>query len=103
VIPTEETVLADLIRLMQGLTDWEYSGTISRQSWLFADLRIESVETVALFGIIQRYYRRRFPFGEFLAELEKRKQRDIRLGDLVDFLRRHLDSPARAGLPEGPA
>lgn len=98
----EKTILADLVCLMSGLTDWEYSGRISRETRLFADLGLQSMETVALFGTIQNHYHGRIPFGDLLVELDKRKQRDIRLGDLVDFLCRHLHSAAGARRSEEP-
>ncbi len=88
---SEETIVADLIRLLRGMTDWEYPGGISRETRLFADLGQQSMQTVAFLGAIQRYYRKRIPFDAFLGELDRRKQRDIRLGDLVDFIGCHLN------------
>ena len=90
----KEGILADLIGIMRGMTDWEYSGAISRQTLFFADLGFESIDAVVFGEAIEAYYHRRFPYAEFLAELGEREQKDLQLGELVDFLRRHLDSLA---------
>ena len=36
-------------------------------------------------------YKQQFPFPQLLAELGQREVKDIRLGELVDFIHRHLN------------
>lgn len=90
----EEAILADLIDILRGMTDWEYSGEVTRETWFFADFGFASIDAVVFGEAIEAHYRRRFPYVEFLAELGNREQRDIQLGELVDFLGRHLDGSA---------
>jgi hypothetical protein len=39
---------------------------------------------------LEAHYGCKLPFGELLAELGKRPTRDLRLGELVDFLERNV-------------
>jgi acyl carrier protein len=87
----DAAILADLISILKSMTDWEYSGEITPETRFFADLRLESIDAVVFGEAIEGYYRRRFPYAEFLRELGEREQRDLQLGELVGFLRRHLD------------
>ena len=98
---SDEAILADLVGILKGMTDWEYSGPISRETRFFSDLQMESIDAVVFGETIETHYRRRLPFTEFLTELGKREQQDLRLGDLVDFLRCHLDGSAPAGRSGG--
>jgi acyl carrier protein len=88
---SDEAILADLIGIIKGLTDWEYSGSITRETRFFADLGFESIDAVALGEAIEAHYRRRFPYAEFLAGLGKRNARDLPVGEVIDFIRCHLD------------
>ena len=92
---SDAAILADLISIMRGMTDWEYSESITRETRFFADLGFESIDAVVIGELIEAHYRQRFPYAQFLAELGERNQRDMQLGELVDFLRRHLNSSAR--------
>jgi len=91
----EEVILADLIGIIKGLTDWEYSGSISRETRFFSDLGLESIDAVVLGEAIESHYRQQFPYAEFLAKLGERNQRDITIGELVDFLHPHLNGSGR--------
>jgi len=92
---SDAAILADLTSIMRGMTDWEYSESITRETRFFADLGFESIDAVVIGELIEAHYRQRFPYAQFLAELGERNQRDMQLGELVDFLRRHLNSSAR--------
>src|SRR5437867_4200762 len=86
---TREAISSDLFGLLNQLArDWEYSGDISSEKFLFADLGFESIDAVVLASFIQEHYRRQFPFPELLAELGRRDVQDIRLGELVEFIHR---------------
>jgi len=95
-----EIILSDLVGVLRSMTDWEYSGEITRETRFFADLEFESIDAVVLGEAIEAHYRQRFPYAQFLAELNERQERDIRLGEVVDFLRRHLDGFHRQGRVE---
>ena len=84
--------MADIINLLSRLAgDWEYSGEISPDTFLFADLGFESIDAVVLSSHVQQYYARQFPFPEFLAELGRREVKDIQISELVDFIAKHLN------------
>lgn len=92
-----EAILADLVAIMREMTDWEYPAEITRETRFFADLGFESIDAVVFGEAIETHYRRRFPYAEFLQGLAERDQRDLKLGEFVDFLRPHLDgSPGDA-------
>ena len=88
-----DAVMADVLNLLSGLAgDWEYSGEISPETYLFADLGFESIDAVVLASHVQEHYGRQFPFPEFLAELGRREVKDLQIGELVDFVWNHLSS-----------
>jgi len=95
---SEEAILADLIEIMKGMTDWEYSAPITRETRFFADLGFESIDAVAFGEAIEAHYRRRFPYNEFLAQVGFE---DIQMGQLVDFIRTHLNSVGEGSLGGG--
>ena len=95
---SDEAILADLVGIIKGLTDWEYSGSITRETRFFADLGFESIDAVVLGEAIESHYRQRFPYAEFLASLGERNARDLHVGELIDFLRPHLNDDAPHGL-----
>lgn len=97
---SDDAILADLIGVIQGLTDWEYSGSITRETRFFADLGFESIDAVVLGEAIEAHYRQRFPYAEFLASLGERNAKDLHVGELIDFLRPHLNDAASAGRAE---
>lgn len=87
----KETILADVLGLMNKLArDWEYSEEITEQTFLFADFGFESIDAVVLSSFIQEHYQRKFPFPQLLAELGQREVKDIRVGELVDFIHEHM-------------
>ncbi len=89
----QESILADVLGLMNRLArDWEYSGEISPETFLFADLGFESIDAVVLSSFIQEHYHRQFPFPQLLAELGQREVKDIRIGELVDFIHGHMNN-----------
>jgi acyl carrier protein len=96
------TILQDLTELLRDMTDWDYPAEITRDTRFFADLAFESIDAVVLGEAIETRYRRRFPYAEFLRDLGERGERDLQLGELVDFLSHHLDAPPAAG-PSEPA
>lgn len=98
---SDDAILADLIGVIQGLTDWEYSGSITRETRFFADLGFESIDAVALGEAIEAHYRRRFPYAEFLASLGERNAKDLHVGEMIDFLRPHLNNVAPHARPDG--
>lgn len=89
-----EDVNQSVLELIQSLAeDWEYEDEITQDTLLVADLGLESIDVVVLGTTIQNEYDCTLPFAEFMAEIGQREQRDIRLGELVDFVHQHLNAP----------
>lgn len=86
----EAQILSDLVGIMREMTDWEYAGEITRETRFFADLGFESIDAVVFGEAIETHYRRRFPYAEFLRQLGERGERDLALGELVNFLQGQL-------------
>lgn len=91
--PTEADVLRDLAAILAedlGLRD---SGPIGRGTRFFADLGLASIDAVVLAESVQRRFGRPLPFDALMADLGSRADRDLEMGELVDFVRRHLARP----------
>ena len=93
-----EVILTDVLGLLNQLArDWEYSGEITPDTLLFADLGFESIDAVVLASFVQEHYGRPFPFPQLLAEIGERDIKDLRISELVDFIHSHLNT-ASAGV-----
>jgi acyl carrier protein len=93
----QEIILTDVLNLLKELArDWEYSGEITPQTWLFADLGFESIDAVILASFVQDHYGRPFPFPQLLANIGQRDVKDLRISELVGFIHQHLSA-----VPEG--
>lgn len=89
---SREAILADILVLLRSLADdWEYSGVITRDTYLLADMGFESLDVVVLGTAVQEHYRQILPFSEFFAEIGRREPRDVSVGEWVDFIYEHLN------------
>lgn len=90
-----EQITADLTKLFnETMGDWEYSGEITPETRIFADLGLESIDLVALGGAIEEHYRRTFPFAQWLTQLRDQQVDDVRVKDVIQFLHEKLqDAP----------
>jgi acyl carrier protein len=89
-IPSESDILSDLRRILGNFNGREYSGPIGRDTRFFGDLGLASIDAVVLGETLEHHYGRRLPFGELMAELGKRQDRDLQIGELADFLHKSL-------------
>jgi len=97
-----DAILKDVLDLLQQLArDWEYSGEITPDTWLFADLGFESIDAVILASFVQEHYGRPFPFPQLLAELGQRDVKDLRISELVSFIEQHLQEQTLNGSAAG--
>jgi acyl carrier protein len=87
---SESAILADVARILSDFQGREYSGPIDRETRFFADLGLASIDAVVLGETLQEHYSRPLPFGELMAELGQRADRDLSIGELADFLTRNL-------------
>jgi acyl carrier protein len=91
---TSDSLLSDLEGIFRNFHGREYSGPIGMETRFFADMGLASIDAVVLGETLESHYGRRLPFGDLMAELGKRSDRDLRLGELVSFLETHLNTPA---------
>ncbi len=61
---------------------------IDEDTRFFADLGLASIDAVVLSEAIQAHYGRPLPFNDLMAEIGRRTDRDLSIGELVAFLRR---------------
>src|SRR6478752_10220393 len=85
-------VFSDLTHLLANFQGREYSGEIGPETRFFADLGLASIDAVVLGEALQAHYNRALPFGELMADLGRRTDRDMSLGEMAEFLHRHLAS-----------
>ena len=85
-------ILDDLGAILRNFHGREYDGPIGRDTRFFADLGLASIDAVVLGETLENHYGCKLPFGELLAELGRRTDRDLRIGELADFLQLHLSS-----------
>lgn len=94
---TEDEVLDDVRAILADFHGRVYLDPIDRPTRFFADLGLASIDAVVLGETLEGRYGQSLPFGSLLADLGRRADRDLKIGELVDFLVRHLDSqPALA-------
>ena len=79
---TLEAILADRL----GVD----AGRLEDRTRFFADLGLASIDAVVLGEAIQAHYGRPVPFGELMSAMGRRADRDLEIGELVDFLGKHL-------------
>src|SRR3954447_11891374 len=90
---TPDIILTDVLNLLGQLArDWEYSGEITPETFLFGDLGFESIDAVILASFVQEHYGQPFPFPELLAEIGERQVKDLRISELVEFIHMHLSA-----------
>jgi acyl carrier protein len=87
---SEPEILADVARILADFQGREYSGEIDRETRFFADLSLASIDAVVLGEMLQEHYARPLPFGELMADLGRRADRDLSIGELTAFLARYL-------------
>lgn len=66
---------------------------VDRETRFFADLGLASIDAVVLGEAIAQHFKRQIPFAELMADLGRREQRDLAIGELLDFLRVHVGQP----------
>ena len=97
-IASQSQVMAEVLEMLGQLArDWEYSGAITAETWLFEDLAFESLDIVVLGASLQEKYGMHMPFAEFLVEVGQREVRDISVGELVEFVQQQIENAATEG------
>ena len=90
-----KSILADVIRILEETTsDWDldFSGGITPDTHLIADLWFESIDIVELVVALEEHFERRnLPFEKLLM-VDGRYVDDLSITQTVDFLFVHLNA-----------
>lgn len=94
--PTRDELLATVRHFLHELVP-QASAQITGETRLFGDLGMASIDALALQGLVEDHYRRKFPFDEFMAEIGRRQARDASVAEFVSFLDRGFAEDRLAG------
>jgi acyl carrier protein len=89
-VPSRTEILDDIIAILCQQTGVSFAGSINEETRFFADLGLASIDAVVLTEALQKHYQRTLPFHELIAEVGRRTERDLTIGELVEFLAVHL-------------
>ena len=89
-VPSRTEILDDVIAILSDQTGVRFASTIGENTRLFADLGLASIDAVVLSETLQAHYDRPLPFNELMAEIGRRTERDLSIGELIAFLTAHL-------------
>jgi acyl carrier protein len=88
--PSKAEILGDISAILANQLGVQSSGSIDMDTRFFADLGLASIDAVVLSEAIQNHYNRPLPFNELMAEIGRRTDRDLSIGELVTFVSEHL-------------
>jgi acyl carrier protein len=86
----QNQVLEDLSRLLSNFQGRAYCGPMDAGTRFFGDLGLASIDAVVLGEELQSHYGRALSFGELMADLGVREDRDVTLGELAEYVARRL-------------
>ena len=89
---SKEQIMDDVAGILWNFNGREYSDDIDANTLFFGDLGLASIDAVVLGETLEEHYGRKLPFHLFMADLGRRAERDIPLGELVAFLHQHLNA-----------
>jgi acyl carrier protein len=89
-VPSRTEILDDIVAILSEQTGISLAGTINEETRFFAELGLASIDAVVLTEALQKHYERTLPFHELIAEVGRRAERDLVIGELVEFLAAHL-------------
>lgn len=89
-LPNRAEILADVSGLLAEHMGVDPSTTIDEDTRFFADLGLASIDAIVLSEALQQHYRQPLPFNDLMAEIGRRTDRDLSIGELVAFLQCHL-------------
>jgi acyl carrier protein len=85
-VPSRTEILGDVIAVLERDLGVQSSSAITENTRFFADLGLASIDAVVLSERIQEHYGRSLPFYELMAEMGRKTERDLSIGELVAFL-----------------
>jgi acyl carrier protein len=89
-VPSRTEILDDVIAILSDQIGIKFLSPIGEETLMFADLGLASIDAVVLSETLQRHYNRLLPFNELMAQIGRRSERDLSIGELITFLSAHL-------------
>jgi acyl carrier protein len=89
-VPSKTDILEDVVAILERDLGVQSSSAIHEETRFFADLGLASIDAVVLSERLQEHYGRPLPFNELMAEMGRRTERDLSIGELVAFLASNL-------------
>ncbi len=80
-------LLADVTRLLVGVIGQDWAARITPEARLDADLRMESIELLALADALREHYGERVDLPAFVATLDIDQIIELSVGDIVGYVR----------------
>ena len=88
--PSRTEILDVVSTVLERDLGVQSSSAIDEHTRFFADLGLASIDAVVLGERLQEHYGRPLPFNELMAEIGRRTERDLTIGELVAFLAANL-------------
>lgn len=88
--PGKIQILQDAIAILEDRLGVASAAGIDRDARFFADLGLASIDAVVMGEAVQDFYARPLPFNLLMAEIGGRADRDLTIGELVDFIDHHM-------------
>jgi acyl carrier protein len=88
--PSRTEILDVVSTVLERDLGVQSSSAIDEHTRFFADLGLASIDAVVLGERLQEHYGRPLPFNELMAEIGRRTERDLSIGELVAFLAANL-------------
>jgi acyl carrier protein len=90
--PSRTEILDVVSTVLERDLGVQSSSAIDEHTRFFADLGLASIDAVVLGERLQEHYGRPLPFNDLMAEIGRRTERDLSIGELVVFLAANLSS-----------
>jgi acyl carrier protein len=94
-----ETILADVTRMLAEVIgeDYLFDVEVTMDTSFSGDLELESIEFVALAGLMKEHYGAAVDFVGFLADMTLHEIIALRVGQVVDHIERCLSVVSSRG------
>jgi acyl carrier protein len=89
-VPGATAILGDIIVILERDLGVQSSIVIGEDTRFFADLGLASIDAVVLSERLSEHYGRPLPFHDLMAEIGRRTERDLAIGELIAFLAENL-------------
>ena len=83
-------IINDVSEILETRMGVSVPGPLEETTLFFADLGLASIDAVVLSEEIQAHYARPLPFQQLMAEIGRRTDRDLSIGELVSFISENL-------------